>query len=407
MRPLPIRRVALVHHWLVATRGGERVFEALAELFPDADLYTLICDRSRIPDTLRARDIHSSILRHLPRVARWYPYYLPLFPLAARRLDLSGYDLVVSSDAATVKGVRVGQATHVCYCHTPMRCIWQGYEAHRQAAGPLARQGLRAVRRRLRHWDYAAAQEVTRFVANSRTVQSRIRESYGRSSVVIYPPVDTDRFAPDASADRVGGSFLVVSQLVPYKRIDLIVDAFNACGRPLTVIGDGPERRRLERNARPNIRFLGFQPDDVVVRAVQQCRAFVFAGEEDFGIVMAEVQSAGKPVIALGRGGATEIVRDGLTGILFQEASADAIQAALTRFDRTVFDSDRARASALRFSRDRFRSDFADLIAHTVGEPARTTPLDGPGFGDRPERTEALRTEALRTRRSPDRTRVS
>jgi glycosyltransferase involved in cell wall biosynthesis len=388
-------RIALVHHWLVATRGGERVFEALAGLFPDADVYTLICDKSKMPESLRVRSIHTSILSRLPRAARWYPYYLPLFPIAAQRLDLTRYDLVISSDAATVKGVRTGRGTHVCYCHTPMRYVWHGYEAYMRAAGPFARHGLRAVRRSLCRWDYSAAQKVTRFVANSRHVQARISESYGRSSVVIYPPVDTERFASPTRVRFEDDSFLLVSHLVPYKRIDAIIDAFNASGRPLNVIGDGPERGRLENKAGPGIRFLGSQPDEVVVAAMRECRAFVFAGEEDFGIVMAEAQASGKPVIALGRGGATEIVRDGVTGILFPEASVEAIEGALHRFDRMAFDPVRLRAAASRFGRERFGREFLSLIQDTLRQNAGSD--IGPGHGRRP----AGRLPVLTETRSP------
>ena len=367
MRPSVENRVAIVHHWLVTMRGGERVFEALASLFPSADLFTLVCDKSRIPASLGGRDIQSSLLQYLPNASRWYRYYLPLFPFATSRLNLAGYDLIVSSDAATVKGVRGGSAPHVCYCHTPMRYVWHGYATYHQAAGPIGRQALRAFRNSLCRWDYEAAQGVTQFVANSRNVQKRIMESYGRDSVVIYPPVDTESFSPGSDGPPAGESYLVVSQLVPYKRVDLLVDAFSRCGKPLTVIGDGPERRRLEGRAAANIRFLGSQPDAAVVRAMRQSSALMFAGEEDFGIVMAEAQACGTPVIALGRGGAAEIVRTGVTGILFAEESAECIIDALDRFDRTAFDPVVVRESALRFGRERFRREFSGLITKTAG----------------------------------------
>jgi glycosyltransferase involved in cell wall biosynthesis len=355
------QKVALVHHWLVTMRGGERVLEALAELFPSADLFTLVCDRSRISAELGRRRIQTSLLQGFPKSTEWYRYYLPFFPLATERLDLSGYDLIISSDAATVKGVRVNAgATHICYCHTPMRYVWNGYETYYQAASPLTRWALSALRGSLCRWDYDAAQRVTQFVANSRNVQKRIKDCYGRESVVVYPPVDTDLY--QLSSEREGDFFLVVSQLVPYKRVDLLIEAFNQCGRPLTIIGDGPERRRLERLARPNIRFLGSQIQTDVVRAMQQCKAFVFAGEEDFGIVLAEAQACGKPVIALGRGGAAEIVESGVSGILFEEESVASLLDGLDRFSRTLFNPLAVRESALRFRRERFLREFSEVV---------------------------------------------
>lgn len=360
-------KTALVHHWLVTTRGGERTFEALAELFPSAEIFTLVCDPTALPESLRGRRIRSSLLQRLPRARKWYPYYLPLFPLATQRMNLTAYDLVISSDAATVKGVRAAGAMHICYCHTPMRYVWDGYEVYRQASGPIARRALEAVRPNLCRWDFEAAQHVTHFVANSRNVQKRIRECYKRESCVIYPPVDTERFTVAAS-QSTGDSFLMVSQLVPYKRVDLLVDAFNQCKRPLTIIGDGPERRKLEQRAGSSIRFLGAQPDTAVVRAMRECKAFVFAGEEDFGIVMAEAQACGKPVIALGKGGAAEIVNQNETGILFTEPSVESILDALERFDRTRFSSLVIRESALRFGRDRFQREFRELLS-LVGCP--------------------------------------
>ncbi len=261
------QKIALVHHWLVTMRGGERVLEALAELFPSADLFTLVCDRTRISAELGRRRIHTSLLQRFPKSTEWYPYYLPFFPLATRRLDVSGYNLIISSDAATVKGVHVDAgATHICYCYTPMRYVWTGYESYRRAASPLTRWALSAVRGSLCRWDYDAAQRVTHFVAISRTVQKRIKDCYGRESVVIYPPVDTGRFQV-SSSEPERDFFLVVSQLVPYKRIDLLVEAFNRCGRPLAVIGDGPERQRLQQSAKPNIQFLGSQSETDVVKS--------------------------------------------------------------------------------------------------------------------------------------------
>ncbi len=360
-------RIALAHHWLVTHRGGEQVLEALLELFPQADVFTLVADCEAFSDLCRRNQVHTSFLQQFPAAARWYPYYLPLFPWATGRLDLSGYDLVISSDAATMKGVRVGsQAIHVCYCHSPMRYVWNGYRSYYAASGLITQLALSAVRGRMRRWDFDAAQRVTFFVANSRTVQGRIRDCYGRESVVIHPPVDTARFVEAPPRQGSDEFFLLVSQLVLYKRVDLVVEAFNRCGKRLIVMGDGPERRKLERSARANIHFLGPQPQDAVIHAMQRCKAFVFAGEEDFGIALAEAQACGRPVIAYGKGGACEIVDHGTTGILFQEQSADSLLSGIRQFEDLQFDSSAIRVAALRFARERFLQEFASLIEKRV-----------------------------------------
>lgn len=367
-------KTALVHHWLVTMRGGERVLEALAELFPRADIFTLVCDRAQMEPVFPRHRIRTSFLQHLPRAARWYRHYLPLFPLAAERLDLSGYQLVITSDAATLKGVRTDPgAMHICYCHTPMRYVWSGYETYCRAAGLLGRLALRAIASRLRRWDYQAAQGVTHFVANSQNVAERIRRFYGRESTVIYPPVDTEGFVPAPSAGRSEGFFLVVSQLVPYKRVELAVEAFNRRGASLWVIGDGSERHKLQRRARSNIRFLGSQPAEVLRQAMQRCRALVFPGEEDFGIVMAEAQACGKPVIAFARGGANEIVTDGVTGILFEEQTIESLLDGLDRCEESRFDPAAIRASALRFTRSRFLRGFSRFLENAFDSHQTTT----------------------------------
>lgn len=356
-------KTALVHHWLVAQRGGERLFDALLELFPDADVFTLVYDAAAASPALRQRRVRTSFLQRMPRATRWYPFYLPLFPRATESLDLSGYDLIVSSDAATLKGVRARPgAVHICYCHTPMRYVWSGYETYRRSGGPLGRLLLPLFAERLRRWDFEAAQRVTHFVANSWNVAERIRRYYCRESTVIYPPVDTEFFLPAAGGERRGDYFLAASQLVPYKRIDLIVEAFNRCGLPLVVIGEGSERARLERAAKSNIRFLGPQPAAALRSQMQAARAFVFAGEEDFGIVMAEALACGTPVVAFGRGGATEIVEHGCTGILFREQTADSLLRALHGCETLTFRGTSLRDSVLRFARERFLQEFTGLV---------------------------------------------
>ena len=369
-------KVAIVHHWLVMMRGGERVLEALTELFPRADIFTLVCDKEKLSPALQQREVRSSFLQRFPKSTEWYPYYLPLFPLATHYVDLSGYDLIISSDAAIIKGVRAGaRAVHICYCHTPMRCVWNVYEDYHPSASTAIKLGLRALRKPMRQWDYEAAQRVTHFVANSQTVQSRIRNCYGRESSVIYPPVRTECFVNGRRFNRSGDFFLVASQLVSYKRLDLVVKALSKAGKPLIVIGDGQERERLQRLAGPNIFFWGHQPQDVIREAMQRCAAFVFAGEEDFGIVMAEAQACGKPVIAYRKGGASEIVQDGITGILFDEQTVDSILDALNRFNPSSFDSDLIRDSALRFSKDRFFEEFSSFVRQVTSPDHNRIPI--------------------------------
>lgn len=368
MRAFPTSRVALAHHWLVTMRGGERVLEALGELFPSADIFTLVCDYARMQSAFGGHHIHTSFLQRLPRATRWYPRFLPLFPMATERLDLRGYPLVITSDAATMKGVRTDPgAIQICYCHTPMRYVWSGFETYYRSAGLLTRLVFPPVAAWLRRWDYQAAQRVTHFVANSQTVAERIRHYYHRESTVIYPPVDTDYFKPALSSEKREDFFLAVSQLVPYKRIDLAIEAFNRNGRQLVVIGEGPERAKLQRRARGNVRLLGAQPRATLRQAMQRARALVFPGEEDFGIVMAEAQACGTPVIAFGRGGASEIVTDGATGILFPQQTAASLEAGLKRFDVEGFVSAAIRESALRFSAERFMREFAELAARVTG----------------------------------------
>jgi glycosyltransferase involved in cell wall biosynthesis len=359
-------KTALVHHWLVTVRGGEKVFAELAGLFPDADLLTLVCQHASVKPLFGERPVRTSLLQFLPRAAAWYPYYLPLFPLATERLDLSGYSVVITSDAATVKGVRTDPgALHICYCHTPMRYVWSGYESYYRATGPLGRLLYPAVSDRLRRWDFRAAQNVTHFISSSRNVSRRIRRYYDRESTVIYPPVDTEYFQP-ASTGSPEQFFLAVSSQVPYKRLDLAIEVFNRNGKPLVVIGDGPERHRLRRHAGPNIRFLGSQPASTLRQAMQCCRALVFPGEEDFGIVMVEAQACGRPVVAFARGGACEIVSDGITGILFEKQEADSLYDAIERFEKIRFDPAVIRASALRFAVKRFRHEFSQFVAQAV-----------------------------------------
>jgi glycosyltransferase involved in cell wall biosynthesis len=354
--------IAIVHDWLVSMRGGEKVLEVLCELYPEATLFTLVRRPGSASPSIERMEIQTSFLQHLPLAERWYQYYLPLYPLAAARLDLRGYDLVLSSSHAAAKAVHVDPgARHICYCHTPMRYIWDQFDQYfgpGRASWPV-RAAMRAVRGPLQRWDVASAAGVGTFLANSRTVQERIRRIYGRDSQVIPPPVSTDAFQV---SHRDDGYFLVVSALVPYKRVDLAVDACTRTGQPLLVVGDGAELGRLRERAGANVTFAGRASDARVREAYEGCSALLFPGEEDFGIVPVEAMACGKPVIAFGRGGATETVTEGVSGTFFPTQDVDALVEAIGRARAMRFDPDAIRAGVARFDRALFRERIASAV---------------------------------------------
>ena len=289
-------RVAIVHYWLLNMRGGEKVLEALCRMFPDADLFTLFYDPSRVSRSIRAHRVRVSKLQPL---RRWYRSLLPLMPMALEDLDLRGYDLVISSESGPAKGVLApSPARHVCYCHTPMRYLWDLYPAYRTewTRSRLARALMTPLAHYLRLWDSASAARVDEFVANSANVSRRIRRAYGRDSRVIPPPVSVERHFSLPAEDY----YLIVTELVAYKRVDSAVRAFAAMGRRLRIVGDGPEFKALKRITAPNIEFCGRVTDDELCHLYARCRAFLMPGEEDFGMAAVEALASGKPVIALG-----------------------------------------------------------------------------------------------------------
>jgi glycosyltransferase involved in cell wall biosynthesis len=365
-------RIALVHDWLTGMRGGERVLHELAALHPDADLYTLVHVPGSTSERIERLRIHASPLSRLPGVARHYRKLLPLFPWAIERLRLEACDLVLSTSHAVAKGVRAPRgAAHLCYCLTPMRYAWDQIDAY---LGRGLRRALAApLVARLRRWDRRTStpDRVTRFVAISQTVASRIRRHYRREASVVYPPVDLERFQPSGSAPD--GDYLLVGSFSPYKREWMAVEAFRTLGAPLVVAGDGPERERLERDAPSNVRFAGRVSDAELAKLYAGCRALIYTSDEDFGLVPLEAQACGRPVIALGRGGATESVvpLDGgepPTGIFFETQSPDALVAAIRRFESNEirFDPQRIRAHAERFSVERFRREMMAEIHETL-----------------------------------------
>lgn len=354
-------RVAIVHDGL-ATRGGaagaERVLEALKESYPHAPIYTTVYCPERMPECFRAYDIRTSFIQRCPLGSRWFKLYFSMMPMAIGRFDLSAYDVVISGHHSVAKGVRLPLSVlHICLCYTPARYLWDLSDFYLSHSG-LGRwmRGLSPyVIGRMRTWDVEAAQRVDYFAALSENVARRIERCYGRSSTVIYPPVDTDRFNLVDRRDDVGEYYLIVGRLTAYKRVDLAIEACNGLRAPLVVIGDGEERRRLARLAGPTIRFLGRQPDQVLAQYYARCRALLFPGEEDTGIVPLEAQASGRPVIAYGAGGALETVVEGRTGMFFYEQTVEALTDAMQGLDPEAFDPWRIREHALRFDRKVFK----------------------------------------------------
>lgn len=357
--------VALAHDYLNQNGGAERVVEQLHALFPDAPLYVSIYDRDRMPEAYRQWDIHPSFMQHLPGVMRHHQPYLPLYPLAMASFDLSKYELIVSSSSAFGKGVRVPRgALHVCYCHTPMRFAWD-YEAYaaREGFGRAVDIGIRPLLAALRRWDRATSARVDHFIANSRTVAVRIARVYGRDATVIYPPVETDRYAPPPGTPAAPEPFFfLVSRLVPYKRIDLAIQAANALGARLEIASTGRDRERLEALAGPTVRFLGWISDEEKREKYARCTATLFPAEDDFGIAQLEAMAAGRPVVAYGRGGSAESVRDGVTGILFPAQTVEAMADAMRRVQRQSWDRETIVAHARHFDASVFRTRMEEFL---------------------------------------------
>jgi glycosyltransferase involved in cell wall biosynthesis len=356
-------RVAIAHEWLVRYAGSERCVVEMLGVFPDAGLLTTVLEPSALPELLR--QARPSFLQHVPGARRHHEWFLPLMPLAWRlRRPVAGVDVVISSSHACAKAVRVEPGIpHLCYCHTPMRYAWQ-FDDERErfptALRPLARAGMRAFRR----WDRRSARHVTRFVANSSAVATRIEASYGRTASVIHPPVRTDFFTPGGERDDL---FVYVGRFVGYKRADLVVEAF--AGLPeqrLLLVGDGPQRERLESMATPNVSFAGTVDDERLRALYRSARAIVYPAVEDFGIAMAEAQACGAPVIGLAAGGALDIVEPGVTGWLVERQSVDELRAAIRQAAQAELDQDEIARRAQRFSAERFRREIREAAVECV-----------------------------------------
>lgn len=359
-------RVAIVHYWLVGPGGGENVVKTMLTLFPQADVFTMVAKPDYADTVVPRARLRTSMLQHLPGATRMHRALLPLAPFALENLNLDGYDLIISSESGPAKGVLPPlNAVHICYCHSPMRYLWDQYHHYRGAAGWLQRVVLSLTVARLRLWDIGSALRVDRFVANSRHVANRIARYYRRPATVIYPPVEVDDFTPAAA---VGDYYLVTGRHVSYKRIDLAIEACNRLGRRLIVTGTGPESARLRRLAGPTVELVGQCSFADLKRYYAGARAFLMPGEEDFGIAPVEAMASGRPVIAFASGGARETVVPGLSGIHFAEQSVEATVAAIEAFEQwePAVDPAAIRRHAQRFSRERFLDDFADFVDGTL-----------------------------------------
>jgi glycosyltransferase involved in cell wall biosynthesis len=361
-------RTAVVHYWLVGMRGGERVLERILRLHPGADLFTHVHVPEAMSATIRAHKVHTSFIQKLPGAQRHYQKYLPLMPLALEQLDLTGYDLVLSSESGPAKGVIARpDARHLAYVHSPMRYLWDHYHDYRGPAGRLTRAVMPFLFHYLRSWDTASAARVDSLVANSHFIRRRIARAWGRTAEVVHPPVATNLFTPADSAD-VTPRYLWVGQMIAYKRPDVVVEAFNRLGLPLLMVGDGDLFDAVSRKAGPNVQVVRRLGLDGLARAYATCRALVFAAEEDFGIVPVEANAAGRPVLAYGRGGILDSIVPGETGLFFAEQSAEAIMAGVDGLEQWMphFDPAAAVANAARFAPEHFDAGYSAAVERAL-----------------------------------------
>lgn len=363
-------KTAFVCDWLTGMRGGERCLEVACELFPQADIFTLVHYANAVSKTIESHNIYTSYIQNLPGNSKSFRRYLPLFPNAIQRFDLQGYDCVISFSHCVAKGVNVPESVpHICYCHTPVRYVWNMRKEYLRGMGKVKSKAAGFILDRLKKWDIKTSANVTHFIANSGNVQQRIKQAYNRDSIIIYPPVDCQRFDVCDSDENY---YLIVSALVPYKRIDLAVKAFRNLNQKLLIVGNGPELNSLKQAASQNISFVESAIDSEVTEYMEKCKALIFPGEEDFGIVPLEAQACGKPVIAYGKGGALETVIDikenQPTGIFFDEQTEDSLRNAVVTFEniKTDFDPMICRGNALKFDRKNYKGRLGSYISDVL-----------------------------------------
>src|SRR5947208_2872315 len=363
------RRVALVHDFLLDVRGAERVFAAICDLYPEADLFTAVYDPVGTDGRFSDRRVHTSFLQRLRPTARTFRALLPLYPYAMESLDLRGYDLVISSSSAWAHGVIVDEhAVHVCYCHNPFRYAWNAREETLSGRGPLERAALGTVFQRWRQWDWIAAQRVDRYAVNSATTARRVRRYFTREATVVHPPVELERFRV-GGVEAVGEDYVVLSELMRHKRIDVAIAAFNRLRRPLVIVGNGPDERRLRRLAGPTVRFAGRLTDARAADLLARAQALVVTATEEFGIAAVEAQAAGRPVVALAEGGVHETVVEGETGVFYERAEPAALAEAVAGFDALGVDPAACRANAERFDVGHFRHGLRAVVDDACASP--------------------------------------
>ncbi|WP_138494615.1 glycosyltransferase [Paenibacillus pinistramenti] len=354
-------KIAIAHDYLIQMGGAERVVEVLHDMYPDAPIFTTVSHGNRLPESLKNADIRTTWLQNFPGVKTNFKKMLPLYPLAIRDFDFRGYDIVLSSSSAFVKSIEVPKNTfHLCYCHTPMRFAWD-YDTYmeRESQPSMLKKLLKVYIRQLKSWDQRTSSNVNQFVANSSVVQRRIQNYYQRDAEVIFPPINTSRFR---SSSEVEDYYLIVSRLVSYKRIDLAVEAFNQSGLPLYIVGDGPDRKRLAEMAKPNVKFLGRLEDGQVNELMSKCRAFIFPGEEDFGITPLEANAAGRPVIAYQAGGALDTIVPYVNGVFFRNQKVDDLLAAVGEVERHAWNVSQIMGHAKKFDEDTFKQQFKQYV---------------------------------------------
>lgn len=357
-------RIALVHDYLVQYGGAERVLEVFCEIFPDAPIYTLVYDRDLFRNRFGSKKIYTSFLQSLPLSKSHHRFFPILMPMAIENFDLSSYDIILSDSNSYAKGVISNPGTlHICYCHTPMRYAWDDYYSYTEnfSVAKLVRKVIPLAMNYIRLWDKISADRVDKYIANSNFVAKRIKKYYRRSAEVVYPPVSLSFFQQDKKIEKED-YFLIVGRLIPYKRFDLVIGAFNVLGLRLKIVGDGPEMERLKKMAGSGIEFLGWRPDEEIRDHYAKAKAFIFPQEEDFGIVALESLASGTPVIAFRGGGALEIIKEGVNGMFFDAQTVDAIVAAVRNFGKYDFDSEKVRQSVNNFDKEIFKNKIKDFI---------------------------------------------